>query len=392
MVVYSTTHFGAGSPPDWLIRAIFKNDVVNLPYLVSSIFGKNYSHSQYMQVYRWVKRLNSKGYIDLKKIDGLLWIYPQKSFFDLIKRREKNSNFVKSVYVFPKRSHPLRIEAIKTILNHKILDSEILDDLRFNFNLYLGDISSKKIVLRKKDDAPIGIPEFLFLDYRTRFNSKSYVKKLLKRFERVFYIACRHYNYAVFLTLTTDPKRFSSLWHANRHFSVAFNRFLSFLAKRLGSRPKYLCIYEFTKSGLLHAHVIIFGVSYLIDKFELTKYWAKCNQGKITYIYRLKKKGDRWVWLKKRPRGAKYNQGIKDYLKKYLRKGFADREGLQTLYWVFNKRFFSCSRVFIKVNIKVVKVTYYYFLGCWRLFELPNVLFDYYYRGLSPPIDSTLDT
>jgi len=145
VVVYSTTHFGAGSPPDWLIRAIFKNDVVNLPYLVSSIFGKNYSHSQYMQVYRWVKRLNSKGYIDLKKIDGLLWIYPQKSFFDLIKGREKNSNFVKSPYIFPKRSHPLRIEAIKTILNYKVLDTEILDNLRFNFNLYLGDISSKKL-------------------------------------------------------------------------------------------------------------------------------------------------------------------------------------------------------------------------------------------------------
>ena len=153
------------------------------------------------------------------------------------------------------------------------------------------------------------------MDYRTRFNSKSYIKKLLKRFERVFSIACRHYNYAVFLTLTTDPKRFSSLWHANRHFSVAFNRFLSFLGKRLGKRPKYICVYEFTKSGLLHAHIIIFGVSYLLHKFELTKYWAKCGQGKITYIYRLKKKRDRWVWLKKRPKGTKYNQGIRDYLK-----------------------------------------------------------------------------
>ncbi len=47
-----------------------------------------------------------------------------------------------------------------------------------------------------------------------------------------------------------DPEGFSSNWEANRSFGPSWNRFMSYLKKILGKRPRYLSAYEFTDSGI----------------------------------------------------------------------------------------------------------------------------------------------
>ncbi|MBQ7701582.1 MAG: hypothetical protein IJT54_04175 [Candidatus Methanomethylophilaceae archaeon] len=160
-----------------------------------------------------------------------------------------------------------------------------------------------------------------------------------------------------------DPEGHQSLWDTNRSFSVAWNSFLSYLKKRLGKRPQYVCAFEYTDTGLLHCHAIII-VPYLLDIHEINIEWERLGQGKIGYIYGLKAvKRDviedgkhikvwEWKWSNpmNKPRDCKEKHGGA-YLEKYLKKAaFAQSDRYESPamvhspYWSFNKRFWTCSQ------------------------------------------------
>ncbi|WII08821.1 hypothetical protein O8W32_06510 [Methanomassiliicoccales archaeon LGM-DZ1] len=158
-----------------------------------------------------------------------------------------------------------------------------------------------------------------------------------------------------------DPKGFRSVWEANRSFGRSWNKFMAYLTKKRGGRrPQYISAFEFTESGLLHIHVLIF-VDYLADAEEISKEWRRIGQGEISYIYGLKavrsRDGKDWEWrwnAKARPEDAKGMSGG-DYLKKYVRKAmlammddYTSPARIQSPYWAFNKRFNSCSRSLMK--------------------------------------------
>lgn len=154
-----------------------------------------------------------------------------------------------------------------------------------------------------------------------------------------------------------DPDGFRNLWEADRSFGPAWNRFMSYLRKRNeGKRPRYLAAFEFTESGLLHIHVLIF-LKYLLPNDQISLEWRRCGQGEITYIYSLRNTIDRstgrreWRWnSQSRPADAKGMSGG-DYLKKYIRKcalamldSYTSPADIQSMYWALNKRMFTCSR------------------------------------------------
>lgn len=154
-----------------------------------------------------------------------------------------------------------------------------------------------------------------------------------------------------------DPSGFRNLWEANRNLSIAWNRFTSYLKKRNGGiRPKYIAAYEFTESGLIHIHALIF-VEYLAPNEEISREWRRCGQGEISYVYSLKNvqkrdgTGREWRWnSQSRPSDAKTTSGG-DYLKKYLKKcllammdGYTSPSEIQSMYWAMNKRMFTYSR------------------------------------------------
>jgi len=372
-----------GEKTPLLFLTSFLNESINLSYIVqryrksSNIIKelKGKDKAIYYRFYRLYKRLENEGLAVLHKPgNDMLFLTATPEFIDLFKQVQ-NSNSAKPEkkppFALPSRAREERIEAIKITLNVDMLTLSEKEDMKYYFETYIEDINNRTIVLYRHMLPHEYGAKYFFLKYRTRWNDKGRKKIILDKYEAAIKKSLDQYKTAVHLVLTTDPKRHKSLWHANRHFAVAFNKFMSFLKKRLGYRPSYITVYEFTKSGLLHAHVLIFGISYLIPHEQITKEWEKCGQGSYNYIYALKKTKNGWQYARHRPSDAKPKQTADDYLKKYLKKAQYD-EALLFLYWVFNKRFYTCSReLTISIYKKSTSGDIFIFVGSWNIYEIP---------------------
>jgi len=405
-------------------EVVSKHNSINLPYLVShyiipymqsrnlmsSDFFYTYRDKEYkriyMKLYRFFKKRTDICIIEKK--DKLIWITPKPQIIDLITAGAKfklckNHSKPKSIYAFPQKVNEFRLDALKRVVKVKVLYPELWDSVKGLFDLYLDEIDSQAIVLKKTDEAPPEYDEFLVLPYSTRFNDDIRKKMIIKKYHEAWKKANELWDSAIFITLTTDPKMFKSIWHSWRHMSYALNRFLSFIGKRLHSskyreslkskralksyakflksgkkRPDYICVFEFSKknkTGLLHIHIVIFGILYLMDKRELTRLWMKYGQGKINYIYALRRRKGKWIWLHNKKPDFVFDESIDSYLKKYLIKGLYDRDSTAFLYWVSGKRFFTCSRDLLKHFISIrISLGYYQFVMSCDIISIPDYI------------------
>lgn len=287
--------------------------------------------------------------------------------------------------VDPKTGKPITV--VNPLLKAK------LADIRDYYNYYLEEIEDKTIVLVNKDAETPSAEDFKTLPYRTRFNDWSRSARALDKYEAAWVEAEKYYSNAVFLTLTTDPKMHGSLWRANRHMSVAWNRYTALLTKRARDgfiddlrttrekilkkqgyteeeietsvhsdefrqyidqetqgrsfRPRYVAVNEFMENGLVHMHIIVFGTSWVAKREQISADWNRCGQGQIVKAlatHRNPKTGI-WEWDGSRPEDADPGESPRDYLKKYLNKAIHNRKGFE-LYWALNKYFMSASRRF----------------------------------------------
>ena len=292
----------------------------------------------------------------------------------------------------PKSGKPITV--VNPLLRAK------LAEVREFYNYYLEEIEDKTIVLVNKDAETPTEENFKTLPYRTRFNDWSRAARALDKYEAAWTEAEKYYSNAVFLTLTTDPKKHTSLWRANRHMSVAWNRYTALLTKRARAgfisdlkttrekilrkqgyteaeietllssdefqryidqelegrsfRPKYIAVNEFMENGLIHMHIIVFGLSWIAKREQISEDWNRCGQGQIVKAiatHRNPKTGI-WEWDGNRPDDAKADESPKDYLKKYLNKAIYDRKGFE-LYWATNKPFMSSSRRFDPARLTI---------------------------------------
>ena len=329
----------------------------------------------YYNVYRLWHTLQNEGLTVLDKRDKAhLWATARKELFDLLKQVQNSNNAKppkKKPFALPSKARPERIEAIKETLKTDMLtlsEKEIIQD---HFMDYINDINNRAIVLERIMDLDEYGQRYFFLDYQTRFNSKARKAGLLDTYETTINETLTMFSSAIHLVLTTDPKKHKSLWHANRHFSIAWNKFLSWLTRKLKYRPLYLTVYEFTKSGLLHAHILIFGRSYLLPHHEITEEWQKCGQGSYNFIYALQNINGAWHYKRQRPNDAAKGQSAEDYLKKYLKKAQYDDNYLN-LYWTFNKRFFTMSRALQPGTEKdTLPSGIFRYLGSYNIFNIP---------------------
>lgn len=343
---------------------------VNLPVLArrrsedKSMAGRLSFEAVRRRCERAGQRLQHHGLIDVsKEDDGLVWFRARPpELLDLIRApakfqpaekptepAEKKSSR-RSPLDIPSNASGARLNAIRHLRGIRMVGKGDDLDLRAMFGSYLDKINEQIITLIHK-----GTGELAGLEYSTRFNDQRRVLKNLDRYDYAMDLSAQQHFRAVFLTLTTDPKLHDSNWDGGRSMGAAWNQFLSFLTKRLGKRPQYIASNEFTKSGLLHVHAIIY-VPYLVRKQDITDEWKRCGQGEINYIYRLKSRNGRWIWAgeKERPPDAKTGDaGV--YLKKYLKKClFATRDGAASsedsplyMFWAIGKRFWTSSRCFL---------------------------------------------
>jgi hypothetical protein len=332
-------------------------------------------HDDYSRLYHRVRRmtLNRTDLFNSCKRDGLILISCTATALDLLNANAKFKLAKPHASEFPAKMSSLRRDAVQTVASVKMLSELKREHLDANFSLYLEDIEDKEIVLKKKYESS-DEDDIVMMQYKTRFNDEMRRDEQVQKYDAAWERATQRYKVAVELMLTTDPSRFKSLWEANRHMSRAWNKFLSYLQKRFGFRPQYVCAFEFTKrTGLLHLHAVIFGIGWINKKDEITREWERCGQGSYTWIFKIVNDSGEWHWLRQKPRDARDMQP-RDYLKKYLKKSLYDQSS-NTLYWTFNKRFFTHSRDLI-THIKIIKShdAVYVFIGCWHLWDMPSWL------------------
>jgi hypothetical protein len=192
------------------------------------------------------------------------------------------------------------------------------------FLRYLDLTRFRVIVLEDEDGFYCTVP------YKTRFHS---IEDVLRRFDVVFGNASKRYRYGVWVTLTTDPKMYEGYDYLRYRyeFMKAWNRALAWFRKRF-KRVSYIAVFEFTDSGLIHFHIVVFGLSRIEDYRVFTRRLIGWGFGKINFMYQIVNVDGVW-----RPRkiinidncdGAGLPKdfilasrlGLRSYLKKYLTK------------------------------------------------------------------------
>lgn len=398
----------------------------------------------------------------VKIVDTAFTVVPTEKLFTLLSRMQNSNHFLNSAksrqesgqlrsqltdqkvqrhrkcpYYLGARTRGIRIDAVfklRSVRRHsyfrrrdrKVVNPELVQDLEFiqdRFDRYANEVRDLKCALVHRENGT-----FKLIDYQTRFTDETRKDGTIARFYRTWEKAGESFNTAVFLTLTSYPPSEApkhqyrqSLWHVDRHYAVAWNAYMSKLAKRERAarrdelldamreqvrkvrqvfmdrktgkirlkreertaalepmkgqtfRPKYLQVYEFQKNGMIHGHCVIFGKHWL-DSFEQIKQdWQLTGQGERIHIYALHKEGDIWQWSKGSPQDSRNRQPV-DYLMKYLGKGVRVSSG-HGMYWAINKRFFTNSQALVSdrdlpVDFEKLPAQYDY-VGSFRGTDLP---------------------
>lgn len=381
-VLHILTH---GTPVKTLCKYLLSNLRENTPGLTISAASK--------RVYRQLNRLKAAGLVKAMNPHEkpILWLCTEKTL-DLFGPARNSNQQKKSPFDVAQRTSEERKRSIKLLQSINQMSKDTTDKVIDNFGTYLDDCDDKVIILKNKfsssgPESPH--PDYLFLPYQTRFSNPEHHSKNLHIYNEIWNAATVKYKRAVHLVLTTDPKRFKNLWEANRHFSKAFNRFMSYLTKHFKHRPKYFAAYEYTKSGLMHAHIIIFGIPYLLPHQVITHEWERCDQGSYNYIYSLINNNGDWVYARKQPKELKKGETARDYLQKYLKKG-SEQPEKTFMYWVFNKRFFTYARALYKDSwpTKASLGIYKFLMSCFD-WDIPDLTLEKkpVFAGKPPPWD-----
>lgn len=317
----------------------------------------------YKQLYDFMKTKKAAQLFGFQKIDGLIWVRPGPQGLNLKQETQiSNSPTIdqKNTYSRPfGKSGKERIKAIKKTLN-TIDIRRVQDSCQDQFYEYLDRCNNAELVFVPNPEKNLFGPP-ISMSYKTRFNDEGRKVANLKKYESIWDKCSSHYKNAVFLTLTTDPKMQTNLWDANKKISKSFNRFMSFLTRRLGKRPKYLNVYEFQGNGRLHLHIIFFGIRWLISGDKMKELWVKYTQGSVFKFIEMKNNNGVWEWVTEKPSDAG-NKTPADYLKKYLKKALFDERALYQ-YWIYNTRFFTYSRDLAPLTSYYISKKLYVFAG-----------------------------
>jgi len=246
--------------------------------------------------------------------DGLVWVYPEGSAFTCSanKHGPKHAEGDGGTGDTPKRNARNALGRRRTVETDGSR-AYLLDALA----TYRETTEDR---FHRLDRVRGNGPEHLLVPYSTRFNSGRRVGEARERFDTALGRAAREFDRAVCVTLTTDPARFGSLLDATESLMADVSRLKSWLATdgRLGARPPSVVVPEFTDSGLPHAHVVLFGVSWVVPHEELAAYWSGSrDRGRVVWFDRLVSRGGRWRWSGDGPEDAE-GRTPREYLGKTL--------------------------------------------------------------------------
>lgn len=269
------------------------------------------------------------------------------------------------------------------------------------FEAWKQDCLAKQIIL--KDE---GSDKYLKLNYKTRFTDPYRHWQNEKTYRAAINKSTEMFDSGVFITLTADPQihmrkrgeeferyvkdpstgntykfeltgKGGNLWSANRSESRAWRGWYERMCHRYKRRIPYIRVVEFQKNGLIHTHLLLFGIAWEESWEELARDWGeRYGQGIMNQVYRVRNVNGVWQWAnsKEQPTDTK-GRSPADYLGKYLKKASdiptikcphcgkivsavvsgkiecpechsqlkAPRDG-RYMYWATGKRFFTISQ------------------------------------------------
>ncbi|MDT7906377.1 MAG: protein rep [Sulfolobales archaeon] len=145
------------------------------------------------------------------------------------------------------------LEANRVVRRPSIYDNAwgSADEVEAYAKRYKEDVTNKTLVLINHEHQKIE-----YLPYKTRFDDE-YAKRIARKWKKV------GYTEGIFLTLTLNPNRFSSLHQAYTGMIEGWNKIVTAIRKRYPNFIGYVRVVEFQKSGNPHLHIMLFGVDFV---------------------------------------------------------------------------------------------------------------------------------
>ncbi len=248
--------------------------------------------------------------------------------------------------------------------------------------------------------------DYLCLPHRTRHNDAGRARQIRDGFRDALDAAGDGHNDAVMLTLTTGPKRHDGLHDALDSLTENKGRLMQWLSTdyQLGHRPENLTVLEFTRTGIPHVHVVLFGIDWAFSQEQLAAKWLDYGQGVVVDIRTATCRGDSQRWLLHDDDSGKV--ALRQYLGKSIRElqeiansdpsELRDRvdagtvtEWRQVLYWATGRQYYTCSPSLRQSDDDVNSlptVTQWRFVGTAAYRNIPvHVRREATFRGRPPP-------
>ena len=264
----------------------------------------------------------------------------------------------------------------------------------------------------------VGSP-YLLIPYLTRYNDGGRARNAQRRFRTRLETATGRYRIASVVSLTLDPKRFESHAEATGDASEAVGRFLSWLPYQLGTSPEKVKISDFQRNGLIHFHIVLFGVRPVGDgqgetgeatlsEAEVRDYWdTTAGIGKEVAVQPAVCRGDSWI-LHRDDAGT---VSLSYYLGKRIRElvQFAEADAGEArdlaedddgslyrhaLFWVYGKRYESGSPSLLPdddAGEALPHVSEWRYVGTASFNQIPQHVVDgaiICRRGRPPPVET----
>lgn len=306
-----------------------------------------------VKIFRELKKLQELKLIEKNAYNSKIVFYKIKSSKNIISLLEKlslqqNSN---SCNDFSNNSYKRKIKLLnavkraeKVFLNERqmnilhttkstMLNEELKERIIENFIEHIKHTKKRYILLCNLydlEEKELSADSFKVLKASNRFTKDNYFKQQNKRIKSFFYLMSKKYKHAVHLTLTFDPKRHKNNYllvaRAMQHVNRILQNYRQIIKRRQNRKLNYIKFTEYTESGLIHFHIILFGVRYLRKAEEIYK--SQWKQGWI-HIYQLINTKRGWTYPKGKP---------KDYNEKIRRKSaFKEKSALAYFYFTYDE-------------------------------------------------------
>jgi len=316
----------------------------------------------YQKLYRKILMLEEQNLLKISKSDGILWLLRGPGYSPCIVDNMHGSRIAaisaefippkkqKDIYTPPKKRLREQMKAI-AICNQRMMlwypDRKAIQNL---YSKYLERYQTKTLTFTHGENN--SDPIITRGPCRTRFTDKGRHIGELIRYQTCWETASRLYDTGVVIGLTTDPKRFENIYHANKHFGSELNRFLTTISYHLPKPKHYICSYEFTKTGILHGHLALFGNSFLHSpdrKQELKWIARRWCQGQRVSSEEIRKDPHWKTWHRVHTDSRKdFSEEPTENTQQYLGKSLVDQLNSE-LYWTFDTKYFSCSKNLLRI-------------------------------------------